>query len=127
MKDIQSRAYAEVSVEVGEDNTAVAVGSGSLEVFGTPCMIALMEKATVNAVAPFLENDETTVGTQINVSHCKASAVGAVITARAELSEVQGRKLVFDVSAVDDKGDVIGEGRIERFVVFAERFMSKLS
>ncbi len=127
MKDIQSKAYAEVSVEVGEDNTAVAVGSGSLEVFGTPCMIALMEKATVNAVAPFLENDETTVGTQINVSHCKASAVGAVITARAELSEVQGRKLVFDVSAVDDKGDVIGEGRIERFVVFAERFMSKLS
>ena len=127
MKNIQSKAYAEVSVEVGEDNTAVAVGSGSLEVFGTPCMIALMEKATVNAVAPFLENDETTVGTQINVSHCKASAVGAVITARAELSEVQGRKLVFDVSAVDDKGDVIGEGRIERFVVFAERFMSKLS
>lgn len=127
MKDIQSKAYAEVSVEVGKDNTAVAVGSGSLEVFGTPCMIALMEKATVNAVAPFLENDETTVGTQINVSHCKASAVGAVITARAELSEVQGRKLVFDVSAVDDKGDVIGEGRIERFVVFAERFMSKLS
>ena len=116
MKDIQSKAYAEVSVEVGEDNTAVAVGSGSLEVFGTPCMIALMEKATVNAVAPFLENDETTVGTQINVSHCKASAVGAVITARAELSEVQGRKLVFDVSDVDDKGDVIGEGRIERFV-----------
>ena len=127
MKDIQSKAYAEVSVEVGKDNTAVAVGSGSLEVFGTPCMIALMEKATVNAVAPFLENDETTVGTQINVSHCKASAVGAVITARAELREVQGRKLVFDVSAVDDKGDVIGEGRIERFVVFAERFMSKLS
>lgn len=127
MKDIQSKAYAEVSVEVGEDNTAVAVGSGSLEVFGTPCMIALMEKASVNAVAPYLENDETTVGTQINVSHCKASAVGAVITARAELSEVQGRKLVFDVSAVDDKGDVIGEGRIERFVVFAERFMSKLS
>ena len=67
MKDIQSKAYAEVSVEVGEDNTAVAVGSGSLEVFGTPCMIALMEKATVNAVTPFLENDETTVGTQINV------------------------------------------------------------
>lgn len=127
MKDIQSKAYAEVSVEVGEDNTAVAVGSGSLEVFGTPCMIALMEKATVNAVAPYLENDETTVGTQINVSHCKASAVGAVITARAELSEVQGRKLVFDVSAVDDKGDVIGKGSIERFVVFAERFMSKLS
>ena len=127
MKDIQSKAYAEVSVEVGEDNTAVAVGSGSLEVFGTPCMIALMEKATVNAVAPFLENDETTVGTQINVSHCKASAVGAVITARAELSEVQGRKLVFDVIAYDDKGDVIGEGVIERFVVFAEKFMSKLS
>ena len=127
MKDIQSKAYAEVSVEVGEDNTAVAVGSGSLEVFGTPCMIALMEKATVNAVAPFLENDETTVGTQINVSHCKASAVGTVITARAQMREAQGRKLVFDVSAVDGKGDIIGEGSIERFVVFAEKFMSKLS
>ena len=127
MKDIQSKAYAEVSVEVGEDNTAVAVGSGSLEVFGTPCMIALMEKATVNAVAPFLENDETTVGTQINVSHCKASALGTVITARAQLREAQGRKLVFDVSALDDTGAVIGEGSIERFVVFAEKFMSKLS
>ena len=127
MKDIQAKAYAEISVEVGEDNTAVAVGSGSLEVFGTPFMIALMEKATVNAVAPYLENDETTVGAQINASHCKASAGGAVITARAELSEVQGRKLVFDVSGGDDKGDLIGEGRIARFVVFAERFMSKLS
>ena len=127
MKDIQSKAYAEVSVEVGEDNTAVAIGSGSLEVFGTPCMIALMEKATVNAVAPFLENDETTVGTQINVSHCKASAVGTVITARAQLREAQGRKLVFDVSALDDTGAVIGEGSIERFVVFAEKFMSKFS
>ena len=127
MKDIQAKAYAEVSVEVGEDNTAVAVGSGSLKVFGTPCMIALMEKATVNAVAPFLENDETTVGTQINVSHCKASALGTVITARAQLREAQGRKLVFDVSALDDTGAVIGEGSIERFVVFAEKFMSKLS
>ena len=127
MKDLTTKAYAEASVEVSSANTAVTAGSGSLEVFGTPFMIALMEKATVNAVAPFLENDETTVGTQINVSHCKASGVGAVITAKAELREAQGRKLIFDVSAVDDKGDVIGEGSIERFVVFAEKFMSKLS
>lgn len=127
MKDLAIRAYAEASVKVGKDNTAVAVGSGSLEVFGTPCMIALMEKATVKAIAPFLENDETTVGTKIDVSHCKASGVGTVITARAEICEVQGRKLVFKVSAVDDKGDIIGEGTIERFAVNSERFMSKLS
>lgn len=127
MKNLETKAYAEASVEVSSANTAVTAESGSLEVFATPFMIALMEKATVNAIAPFLENDETTVGTKIDVSHCKASGVGAVITAKAELSEVQGRKLVFKVSAVDDKGDVIGEGSIERFVVFAEKFMSKLS
>lgn len=127
MKNLETTAYGEATVEVSSANTAVTAESGSLEVFATPFMIALMEKATVNAVAPFLENDETTVGTKIDVSHCKASGVGAVITAKAEICEVQGRKLVFKVSAVDDKGDVIGEGSIERFVVFAEKFMSKLS
>ena len=127
MKDLATKVYAETTAEVSNVNTAVAVGSGSLDVFGTPCMIALMEKATVNAIASFLENDETTVGTKIDVSHCKASGVGALITAKAELREAQGRKLVFDVIAYDDKGDVIGEGVIERFVVFAEKFMSKLS
>ena len=127
MKDLATKVYAEATAEVSNVNTAVAVGSGSLDVFGTPCMIALMEKATVNAIASFLENDETTVGTKIDVSHCKASGVGAVITAKAELREANGRKLVFDVIAYDDKGDVIGEGVIERFVVFAEKFMSKLS
>lgn len=127
MKNLATKAYAEASVEVSSANTAVTAESGSLEVFATPFMIALMEKATVNAIAPFLENDETTVGTKIDVSHCKASGVGAVITAKAEICEVQGRKLVFKVSAVDDKGDIIGEGSIERFVVFAEKFMSKLS
>ena len=127
MKDLATKVYAEATAEVSNVNTAVAVGSGSLDVFGTPCMIALMEKATVNAIASFLENDETTVGTKIDVSHCKASGVGALITAKAELREANGRKLVFDVIAYDDKGDVIGEGVIERFVVFAEKFMSKLS
>lgn len=127
MKDLAAKVYAEATVEVSNANTAVTAGSGSLDVFGTPFMIALMEKATVNAIASFLENDETTVGTKIDVSHCKASGVGAVITAKAELREAQGRRLVFDVSAFDDKGDVIGEGSIERFVVFAEKFMSKLS
>ena len=101
MKDLATKVYAEATAEVSNVNTAVAVGSGSLDVFGTPCMIALMEKATVNAIASFLENDETTVGTKIDVSHCKASGVGAVITAKAELREANGRKLVFDVIAYD--------------------------
>lgn len=111
---------------VNSTNTAVAAQSGSLPVFGTPFMIALMEKATCAAVASILEEGETTVGTNIDVSHSKASGIGAVIKATAILSDVDGRKLTFDVVAHEENGDTIGRGTIERFVVLSDKFMKKV-
>lgn len=112
-------------VVVSEDNTALKLGSGDMEVFATPAMIALMENAAMNAVASHLDAGTTTVGTMMKSSHIKASALGANITAEAELVAVEGRRLSFTVKAWDDKG-VIGEGEHERFVVDRERFLSKL-
>lgn len=126
MKDITLGASFEETVTVNSSNTAIAAGSGSLPVFGTPFMIAIMEKATCGAVAEFLEDGETTVGTSINVSHSKASGIGAVITARAEVSEIDGRKITFKVSAVDNTGSMIGSGAIERFVVLSDKFMKRV-
>lgn len=112
-------------VVVSEDNTALKLGSGDMEVFATPAMIALMENAAMNAVAEHLDVGATTVGTMMRSSHIKASAVGATITAEAELVAVEGRRLSFVVKAWDEKG-TIGEGEHERFIVDRERFLSKL-
>lgn len=126
MKEIQLNAEASVSLEVTDDNTAVAAGSGSLRVLGTPFMIALMEKATCNAVHEFLEFGETTVGTCISVSHDKASGVGEIVTAFAKITAAEGSKITFSVYAENESGDVIGKGVIERFVVKSEKFLSKV-
>lgn len=126
MKEIQLNVEASVSLEVTDDNTAVAAGSGSLRVLGTPFMIALMEKATCNAVHEFLEFGETTVGTCISVSHDKASGVGEIVTAFAKITAAEGRKITFSVYAENESGDVIGKGVIERFVVKSEKFLSKV-
>ena len=112
-------------VVVSEDNTALKLGSGDMAVFATPSMIALMENAAMNAVAEHLDAGATTVGTMMKSSHIKASAVGATITAEAELVAVEGRRLSFVVKAWDEKG-TIGEGEHERFIVDRERFLSKL-
>lgn len=126
MKEIMIGASAETITIVNSTNTAIAAGSGSLPVFGTPYMIALMEKATCDAVCDILEDDETTVGTQINVSHSRASGTGDVITAKAVLTAADGRKLTFDVTASDDKNNMIGSGTIERFIVNSGKFMKKV-
>ena len=112
-------------VEVSSANIAKTMGSGDMDVFATPAMVALMENAAMMAVATALPEGSATVGTQINTSHIKASPLGATITASAELTEVDGRKLTFAVRAWDEKG-VIGEGVHTRFVVDRERFLSKL-
>lgn len=126
MKAPNCEIKSEALTVVNSTNTAIAAQSGSLQVFGTPFMIALMEKATCNAVADLLEDCETTVGTNIDVSHSKASGLGEVITATAILSEIDGRKLIFDVVAKEADGSVIGRGVIERFVVNSEKFMKKV-
>ncbi len=113
------------SVVVEKSNCASAVGSGGLDVFATPSMVALMENAAMNAVAPYLPEGSTTVGSQINVVHSKPSGIGAVIAATAELVAVEGRRLQFKVVAEDGTG-VIGDGTHVRYIVDIERFLSKL-
>ena len=106
------------------ENTAAAVGSGALEVFSTPSMIALMEKASRELVQPYLEEGQSTVGTRLEVSHVAASPIGALIHAESTLVEIDRRMLTFEVKAYAD-GELIGEGRHQRCIIYAERFMEK--
>ena len=106
------------------ENTAAAVGSGALEVFSTPSMIALLEKASRELVQPYLEEGQSTVGTRLEVSHVAASPIGAHIRAESTLVEIDRRMLTFEVKAYAD-GELIGEGRHQRCIIYAERFMEK--
>ena len=115
----------ESKTTVSTANSAKTLGSGDMDVFATPAMVALMANAAMLAVAVELPEGSATVGTQMNTSHIKASPLGAVITASAELPAVDGCKLTFAVKAWDEKG-VIGEGEHTRFVVDRARFLSKL-
>lgn len=111
--------------QVTEQNTAKVMGSGDMDVFATPAMVALLENAAMNVVAKELDEDSTTVGALMNVSHVKPSKLGATITAEAELQSVEGRKLTFSVVASDEMG-VIGEGTHIRYIVNRQKFMAKL-
>ena len=105
-------------------NVATTVGSGRVEVFATPMMIALIEKAAIMSVDPFLEKGQSTVGTQVNVSHVAATPVGMKVWAETEVVGVDRRRITFSVKAYDERG-LIGEGTHERFVVEVEKFQAK--
>lgn len=109
---------------VTDSNTAKAVGSGSLDVFATPMMIALMERAACECLADVLETGQTSVGTKIDAAHIAASPVGAAVTAVATIEHVSGRTVEFTVSAKDNTGE-IGHGRHTRVIVNAEKFTMK--
>ena len=115
---------AAVKATVDENNTARAVGSGNLDVFATPMMIALMERAACEALSGALEVGQTSVGTQINVSHTAASPPGSTVTATATVMGVSGRKIEFAVTAGDGAGE-IGNGTHVRFIVDETKFMAK--
>lgn len=114
------------TVIVSKENIAATMGSGDLEVYATPAMVALMENAAMNAVSGELPEGSTTVGAVMNTTHIKPSALGDNVSATAILKEVEGRKLTFEVKAEDTKG-VIGEGIHIRYVVDRAKFMAKLS
>lgn len=124
MKEIKIGMSATEETTVTLENTAGTVGSGSLDVFATPMMVALMEKAAAAAVAGCMENDETTVGTKLDIAHVSATPTGMKVKAFAEVTEVNGREITFRVTAEDEAGE-IGGGVHKRFVVFGEKFMSK--
>ncbi|WP_295218254.1 thioesterase family protein [Ruminococcus sp.] len=124
MEPITIGASGTASVTVDMSNLAMTVGSGSLPVFATPMMASLMEQAACNAVAPFLAEGETTVGTKLEISHDAATPPGLTVTATAEVTAVSGREISFHVTAEDGVG-VIGSGIHKRFLVDAERFTLK--
>ncbi|WP_298483399.1 thioesterase family protein [uncultured Ruminococcus sp.] len=124
MEPITIGASGTASVTVDMSNLAMTVGSGSLPVFATPMMASLMEQAACNAVAPFLAEGETTVGTKLEISHDAATPPGLTVTATAEVTAVSGREISFHVTA-EDGVSIIGSGTHKRFLVDAERFTLK--
>ena len=121
---IEIGAEYSVSTVVDETNIASKAKSGSLPVFATPCMVALMEQAAAELLQKHLDDGSTSVGIQMNVSHLAATAVGATVTATAKVSAVDRRKVDFTVTAFDNAG-LIGKGEHARFVVETEKFMAK--
>lgn len=116
----------EVRTTVSAANMASAIGSGGVDVFSTPMMIALMEAASFQAVQPHLAPDESTVGTLINVRHLAATPGGMEVRAVSRLDAVEGKRLTFTVEAFDEK-EKIGEGTHERFVVSLSRFIARVA
>ena len=114
------------SCVVGPEDTAKALGSGAVDVFSTPKLVALMEKAALLSVRDYLDEGMDTVGTHLDISHSAATPVGMTVRAESELIEVDRRRLVFSVKAWDE-AELIGEGRHERFIVQTEKFLAKCS
>ena len=112
------------SIVVEHKDTAAVYGSGALEVFATPAMIALMEMTSLKSVTDKIGEENTTVGIAVNIKHLKASPVGHTIRCEAKVVEVDRKRLVFEVKCFDGE-ELIGEGIHERFVVNSAKFMSK--
>ncbi|MER7504027.1 thioesterase family protein [Nonomuraea pusilla] len=115
---------AELLIMVERSDTAQKVGSGDVPVLATPRLLALAEAATVQAVGPHLAPGETSVGTRVGLEHLAASPVGTHVQISAELTEVDGRRLVFTFEA-RDRNAVVGRGTVERVVVDRERFLAR--
>ena len=109
---------------VEKEDTAQIVGSGDLLVYATPCMVALMEGAACESIAPFLADGESSVGTMMNVAHTSATPVGMEVRAESIVTAVDGRKVTFEIVAYDEAGE-IGRATHERFVIKADRFLEK--
>jgi len=112
------------SKEVTKEDTASRYGSGFLNVFATPAMVALMEYTSLMAVQKYLEPGFGTVGTNVNISHLAATPEGKIVECKATLKEVNGNSLVFNVAVTDEEGKV-GEGTHTRYIIDEERFMKK--
>ena len=124
MSNIPIGIKGEKSVAVIIENTALAMGSGTLRVFATPAMIALIEGCCAESVEDYLPEGITSVGTKIDVEHLAASPLGAGIYCKSTLTAVDGRKLDFSVEVYDNAG-LIGRGTHTRFTVDAQRFLDK--
>lgn len=115
----------QATVTVTDNLTASTLGSGTIAVYATPAMIALLEAAAIKALGEHLDEGQTSVGTSLDVKHTSATPVGMTVQATATLKEVDGRRLVFEVSASDEV-EQIGHGMHERFIVDRERFEQRV-
>ena len=111
-------------IVVTKEITAKSMGSGAIDVYGTPAMILLMEETAQQSVATHLDAGQGTVGTELNIKHLAATPVGMKVWCDTELIEVDGRRLIFRAEAFDECGK-IGEGTHERFIVDNEKFQQK--
>ena len=114
----------EVGTVVEREDTALEVGSGSLLVYATPCMVALMEGAACEAIAEALGEDKTTVGIELNIQHTSATPVGLEVRAEAEVTAVYGKIITFQLKAFDEAGE-IGCGTHKRAIVPVQKFLDK--
>lgn len=126
MTEITIGLTAESTETVTPENTAARWGSGLVAGFSTPAMIALMENAAFSATKDLLPQEQTTVGVEVNIKHLAATPVGMTVRDRAELTEIDGRKLTFKVEAWDD-AEKIGKGTHARFIVDVARFDKRMT
>ena len=115
---------AEVFSNVEREDTAKEVGSGSLLVYATPCMVALMEGAACEAIEEALGENQTTVGTALNIEHISATPVGLDVRAEATVTAVEGKVITFEVKAFDEAGE-IGRGTHKRVIINSQKFLEK--
>ena len=124
MMEITIGMKGEVFSDVERSDTAAEVGSGSLLVYATPCMVALMEGAACEAIAEALGENQTTVGTALNIEHISATPVGLDVRAEAEVTAVEGKVITFEVKAFDEAGE-IGHGTHKRVIVNSQKFLER--
>lgn len=122
---LQTGIKGRIELTVTKEKCAGALGSGELDVFATPAMIALIEETAWKSVAPYLQPGEGTVGTALDVRHLAATPVGLRVACETELTLVDRRRLVFSARVYDAFG-LVGEGTHERFVIVHEKFMKKV-
>jgi len=125
MSAIQPGLRGEASLVVGTEHTAEHMRSGEVSVFSTPTMVALMEEASLKTVAPYLEAGQETVGISLEIQHLAPTPVGMKVTAKAELVEVDRRRLVFRVEAFDEQ-EKIGQGMHQRMIIDLDRFLARV-
>ncbi len=121
---VQPGLAAAVELAVAEADTAEALGSGDVPMLGTPRLVALVEQASVRALAGWLEETSTTVGMRVELVHLIPVPVGRVVRAEATLDKVEGRRLTFTVSVTNEQG-LVAAGKITRVIVNRERFLEK--
>jgi len=109
---------------VSENDTARALGSGDVNVLGTPKLVALFEEATVDALRGMLEPGQSSVGMRVQIDHLQPTPIGAEVVVEAQLDKVEGRRITFTVTATDS-GGLVAAGKVTRVMVDVERFMSK--